>query len=52
MYNSVYLFVKQAVDDVEEGALLGIKDYKENLKEEIGLIQAQNPGAAQYDKLG
>ena len=47
----VYLFVQQTVDDEEEGALLGVKNYEQDLKEQIGLVQAQNPGAAQYEKL-
>lgn len=48
----VYLLVKQTVDNVEESSLLGIKNYEDDLKEKIWLIQAQNPGTAQYDKLG
>lgn len=47
-----YLLVEQAVDDEEEGALLGVENYKQDLEEEVGLVQAENPGAAQYDKLG
>lgn len=40
------------MDDEKEGALLGVKNYEEDLKEKVRLVQAQNPGAAQYDKLG
>lgn len=40
------------MDDEEERALLGVQDYEKHLKEEIRLVQAQNPGTAQYDKLG
>lgn len=47
-----YLLVEQAVDNEEEGALLGVKNDEEDLEEEVGLVQAQNPGTAQYDKLG
>lgn len=39
------------MDDEEEGALLGVEDYKEDLKEEIGLVQAQDPGTAEDDEL-
>lgn len=39
------------MDDVEEGSLLGIKNYEEDLEEKVWLIKAQNPGTAQYDKL-
>lgn len=48
----MYLLVKQTVDDEEEGALLGVEDDEQDLKEEIGLVQTQDPGAAQNDKLG
>lgn len=48
----VYLLVEQTVDDEEEGALLGVEDYKHDLKEKVHLVEAQNPGAAQYYKLG
>lgn len=48
----MYLFVKQAVDDEEEGALLGVQNYKQDLKEKVCLVETQNPGTAQYDKLG
>lgn len=48
----VYLLVEQTVDNEEEGALLGVENYKQDLKEEIRLVQAQNPGTAQDDKLG
>lgn len=47
----MYLFVKQTVDDEEEGALLGVQNYKEDLKEKVYLVDPQNPGTAQYDKL-
>ena len=47
-----YLLVEQTVDDEEEGALLGVKNYKEHPEEEVCLVQAQYPGTAQYDKLG
>ena len=40
------------MDDEEEGALLGVKEDEEDLEEKIWLVQAQNPGAAQDDKLG
>lgn len=40
------------MDNEEEGALLGVENYKQDLKEEIRLVQAQNPGTAQDDKLG
>lgn len=40
------------MDDEEEGALLGVEDDEQDLKEEIGLVQTQDPGAAQNDKLG
>ena len=39
------------MDDEEEGSLLGVKNYKQDLKEKIGLVQAQNPGTAQDDEL-
>lgn len=48
----MYLFVKQAVDDEEEGALLGVQNYKQDLKEKVRLVETQNPGTAQNDKLG
>lgn len=48
----MYLFVQQAVDNEEEGTLLGVENDEEHLEEEISLVQTQNPGAAQYDKLG
>lgn len=47
----MYLFVKQTVDDEEEGALLGVQNYKQDLKEKVCLVETQNPGTAQYDKL-
>lgn len=40
------------MDDEEEGALLGVEEDEQDLKEEIGLVQTQDPGAAQNDKLG
>lgn len=40
------------MDDEEEGALLGVQNYKEDLKEQVCLVEPQNPGTAQYDKLG
>lgn len=48
----MYLFVQQTVDDEEEGALLGVQNYEEDLKEQVCLVEPQNPGTAQYDKLG
>lgn len=39
------------MDNEEEGALLGVKDYEHDLKEKICLVQTQNPGTAQNDKL-
>lgn len=39
------------MDDEEEGALLGIQNYKQDLKEKVCLVETQNPGTAQYDKL-
>lgn len=48
----MYLFVQQTVDNEKEGALLGVENDEEHLEEEISLVQTQNPGAAQYDKLG
>lgn len=39
------------MDDEEEGALLGVQNYKEDLKEKVCLVETQNPGTAQYDKL-
>lgn len=39
------------MDDEEEGALLGVKNDEHDPKEKIHLVQTQNPGAAQYDKL-
>lgn len=47
----MYLFVKETVDNEEEGALLGIQNYKQDLKEKVCLVETQNPGTAQYDKL-
>lgn len=47
----MYLFVKQTVDDEEEGALLGVQNYKQDLKEKVCLVETQNPGTAQYEKL-
>lgn len=47
----MYLFVEQTVDDEEEGALLGVQNYKKNLKEEVCLVETKNPGTAQNDKL-
>lgn len=47
-----HLFVEQTVDDEEEGALLGVQDYEQDLKEKVCLVETQNPGTAQYDKLG
>ena len=40
------------MDNEEEGVLLGVENYKQDLKEEIRLVEAQNPGTAQDDKLG
>lgn len=40
------------MDDEEEGALLGVQDYEQHLKEKVCLVETQNPGTAQYDKLG
>lgn len=40
------------MDDEEEGALLGVQDYEQDLKEKVCLVETQNPGTAQYDKLG
>jgi len=40
------------VHDEEEGALLGVQENEEDLKENVCLEQAQNPRTAQYDKLG
>lgn len=39
------------MDDEEEGALLGVQHYKQHLKEKVCLVETQNPGTAQYDKL-
>lgn len=39
------------MDNEEEGALLGVKNDEHDPKEKIHLVQTQNPGAAQYDKL-
>lgn len=48
----VYLFVEQTMNDEEEGALLRVQNDEHDLKEKIRLVQTQNPGTAQYDKLG
>lgn len=48
----VYLFVEQTVNDEEEGSLLRVQNDEHDLKEKIRLVQTQNPGTAQYDKLG
>ena len=47
-----HLLVEQTVHDEEEGALLGVEQDEEHLEEEVGLVQAQNPSAAQDDRLG
>lgn len=47
----MYLFVENTVDNIEEGALLGVENDEEDLKEKVWLVQAYNPGTAQYDKL-
>lgn len=47
-----YLFVEKTVNDVEEGALLGVKEDEEVLGDRACLVEAQDPGTAQYDKLG
>lgn len=52
MISLVYLFVEQTVNDEEEGALLRVQNDEHDLKEKICLVQTQNPGTAQYDKLG
>lgn len=39
-----YLFVEQTVDDEEESALLGIQNYEQDLKEQVCLVETQNPG--------
>lgn len=48
----MYLFVEQTVDDEEEGALLGVQHDEQDLKEQVCLVETQNPGTAQYDELG
>lgn len=48
----MYLFVEQTVDDEEEGALLGVQNDEQDLKEQVCLVDTQNPGTAQYDELG
>ncbi len=40
------------MNDEKEGTLLGVKNYEQDLKEEICLVEAKNPGTAQNDKLG
>lgn len=40
------------MDDKQEGALLGVENDEHDLKEKIGLVETQNPGTAQYHKLG
>lgn len=39
------------MDDVEKGALLRVQNYEKNLQDKTWLEQAQNPCAAQDDKL-
>lgn len=50
--DGAHLLVQQTVHDEEEGALLGVEQYEEHLEEEVGLVQTQDPSAAQDDKLG
>lgn len=40
------------MDDEEEGALLGVQNDEQDLKEQVCLVETQNPGTAQYDELG
>lgn len=40
------------MDNVEKSTLLGVQNYKSNLKEQVRLVQAKNPGTAKYNKLG
>ena len=47
-----HLLVEQTVHDEEEGALLGVEQDEEHLEEEVGLVQTQDPSAAQDDRLG
>lgn len=46
-----YLFVEQTVNDEEEGALLGVQNYEQDLKEKVCLVETQNPGTSQNHKL-
>lgn len=48
----MYLFVEQTVDDEKEGALLGVQNDEQDLKEQVCLVDTQNPSTAQYDELG
>jgi len=49
---NTHLLVEETVHDEEEGALLGVEHYEEHLEEDVGLVQTQDPSAAQDDKLG
>lgn len=48
----VYLLVEHTVDNEQEGPLLGVEQNEHNLEEEVALVQTQDPGTAQDDKLG